>query len=99
MLICRLYLGLMRTITDDYALSLRPTVTAWPIEPSAYIFLWTVTCSLVRASQKLPRISVVRRLNELIKHGYVERVGNAYRVTDKVNIPARRNCELNAGAQ
>ena len=22
-----------------------------------------------------------------MKHGYVERVGNAYRVTDKVNIP------------
>ena len=36
---------------------------------------------------KLPRISVVRRLEEMIKHGYVERVGNAYRVTDKVNIP------------
>ena len=49
-------------------------------------------CSPVRASQiahalKLPRVSVVRRLGELIKHGYVERVGNAYRVTDKVNIP------------
>ena len=49
-------------------------------------------CSPVRASQiahalKLPRVSVVRRLEELIKHGYVERVGNAYRVTDKVNIP------------
>jgi hypothetical protein len=29
----------------------------------------------------------VRRLEEFIKHGYVERVGNAYRVTDKVNIP------------
>ena len=29
----------------------------------------------------------MRRLEELIKHGYVERVGNAYRVTDKVNIP------------
>ena len=28
----------------------------------------------------------MRRLDELIKHGYVERVGNAYRVTDKVNI-------------
>jgi hypothetical protein len=27
------------------------------------------------------------RLEEMIKHGYVERVGNAYRVTDKVNIP------------
>jgi hypothetical protein len=29
----------------------------------------------------------VRQLEEMIKHGYVERVGNAYRVTDKVNIP------------
>ena len=28
-----------------------------------------------------------RRLQEMMKHGYVERVGNAYRVTDKVNIP------------
>ena len=57
-----------------------------------YVFLRTVMCSPVRASQiahalKLPRVSVVRRLEELIKHGYVERVGNAYRVTDKVNIP------------
>jgi DNA-binding IclR family transcriptional regulator len=48
-------------------------------------------CSPVRASE-IPRaeaapVSVVRRLEELIKHGYVERVGNAYRVTDKVNIP------------
>jgi hypothetical protein len=30
---------------------------------------------------------VQRRRKELIKHSYVERVGNAYRVTDKVNIP------------
>ena len=49
-------------------------------------------CSPVRASQiahalKQPRVSVVRRLKELIKHGHVERVGNAYRVTDKVSIP------------
>jgi DNA-binding IclR family transcriptional regulator len=32
-------------------------------------------------------VSVLRRLQEMVKHGYVERVGNAYRVTDKVNIP------------
>jgi DNA-binding IclR family transcriptional regulator len=42
-----------------------------------------------RASQiayalKLPRTAVLRRLQELVKDGYVERVGNAYRVTDKV---------------
>jgi DNA-binding IclR family transcriptional regulator len=47
-------------------------------------------CPPVRASQiahalKLPRVSVVRRLDELIKRSYVERVGNAYRV--KVNMP------------
>ena len=57
----------------------------------------------------------MRRLEEMIKHGYVERVGNAYRVTDKVNIPelqgklqrridmvtetAKRLAELGAGAQ
>jgi DNA-binding IclR family transcriptional regulator len=57
-----------------------------------YVFLRTVMCSPVRASQiahalKLPRVSIVRRLEEMIKHGYVGRVGNAYRVTDKVNIP------------
>ena len=27
----------------------------------------------------------------MIKHGYVERVGNAYRVTDKANIPDLQN--------
>ena len=26
-----------------------------------------------------------------VKHGYVERVGNAYRVTDKVNVPDLKN--------
>jgi DNA-binding IclR family transcriptional regulator len=40
---------------------------------------------------KLPRVSVVRRLEELIKHGYGERVGNAYHVTNKVNIPELQN--------
>jgi hypothetical protein len=29
----------------------------------------------------------LRRPQEMVKHGYVERVGNAYRVADKVNIP------------
>ena len=31
------------------------------------------------------------RREELIKHGYLERVGDAYRVTDKVNIPELQN--------
>jgi DNA-binding IclR family transcriptional regulator len=49
-------------------------------------------CTPVRASTiaqalKLPKTVVNRRLQEMMKHGYVERVGNAYRMTDKVNIP------------
>ena len=73
-------------------------------------------CSPVRASQiahalKLPRVPVLRRLDELIKHGYVERVGNAHSVTDKVNIPelqrklqrridnGRRDCEEAGGSE
>ena len=52
-------------------------------------------CSPVRASQiaralKMPRALVLRRLQEMVKHGYVERVGNAHRITDKVNIPELR---------
>jgi DNA-binding IclR family transcriptional regulator len=93
MLICRLYLGLMRTITDDYGAEFAAHSDSLAYRTiGIYVFLQTVMCSPVRASQiahalKLPRVSVVRRLEELMKHGYVERVGNAYRVTDKVNIP------------
>ena len=93
MLICRLYLGLLRTITDDYGAEFATHSDSLAHRTiGIYVFLRTVMCSPVRASQiahalKLPRVSVVRRLAEMIKHGYVERVGNAYRVTDKVNIP------------
>ena len=119
--ICRLYLGLLRTITDDYGAEFATHSDSLAYRTiGIYVFLRTVMCSPVRASQiahalKLPRISVVRRLEEMIKHGYVERVGNAYRVTDKVNIPelqsklqrridmvaetAKRLAELGAGAQ
>jgi DNA-binding IclR family transcriptional regulator len=56
------------------------------------VFLRTLRCTPVRASTiaqalKLPKTVVNRRLQEMMKHGYVERVGNAYRMTDKVNIP------------
>src|SRR5215468_4770870 len=97
LLICRLYLGLLRTITDDYGTEFASHSDSLAYRTiGIYVFLRTVMCSPVRASQiahalKLPRVSVVRRLDELIKHGYVERVGNAYRVTDKVNIPELQN--------
>ena len=97
MLICRLYLGLLRTITDDYGAEFAAHSESLAYRTiGIYVFLRTVTCSPVRASQiahalKLPRVAVLRRLQELVKHGYVERVGNAYRVTDKVNIPDLQN--------
>jgi hypothetical protein len=79
-LICRLYLGLMRSITDDYGAEFAAHSDSLAYRTiGIYVFLRTVMCSPVRASQiahalKLPRVSVVRRLDELIKHGYVERV-------------------------
>jgi DNA-binding IclR family transcriptional regulator len=52
-------------------------------------------CSLVRANTvarvlKIPRMVVLRRLNDMVKLGYLERIGNAYRMTDKANIPDLR---------
>jgi hypothetical protein len=97
MLISRLYLGLLRTITDDYGTEFAAQSDSLTYRTiGIYVFLRTVTCSPVRASQiahalKLPRATVLRRLQDLVKDRYVEHVGNAYRVTDKVNIPDLRN--------
>jgi hypothetical protein len=97
MLISRLYLGLLQTITDDYDTEFTAQSDSLTYRTiGIYVFLRTVMCSPVRASQiahalKLPRATVLRRLQELVKDRYVERVGNAYRVTDKVNIPDLRN--------
>jgi DNA-binding IclR family transcriptional regulator len=82
----------LQTITDDYGAGFAVQSDNLAYRTiGIYVFLRTVMCSPVRASQiahalKLPRVAVLRRLQEMVKHGYVERVGNAYRVTDKVNI-------------
>src|SRR6516162_11105514 len=97
MLISRLYLGLLRSITDDYGTEFAAQSDSLTYRTiGIYVFLRTVMCSPVRASQiahalKLPRATVLRKLQELAKDSYVERVGNAYRVTDKVNIPDLQN--------
>jgi DNA-binding MarR family transcriptional regulator len=93
MLMCRLYLGLIRSINDDYGAKFAAHSDSSSLRTvGIYVFLRTIMCSPVPASRiahalKLPRATVLRRLQEMVKHGYVERVGNAYRVTDNVNIP------------
>jgi DNA-binding MarR family transcriptional regulator len=93
LLLCRLYVGLIRSIGDDYGAEFAAQSDSCTIRTiGIYVFLRTLMCSPVRAATiaqalKLPKTTVNRRLQELMKHGYVERVGNAYRVTDKVNIP------------
>ena len=93
MLMCRLYLGLIRSMTEDYGAAFASHNDSSTFRTiGIYVFLRTVMCSPVGAGKianalKLPRVTVVRRLQEMLKLGYVERVGNAYRVTDKVNIP------------
>jgi DNA-binding MarR family transcriptional regulator len=96
MLMCRLYLGLIRSMTEDYGAEFAAHSDSATFRTiGIYVFLRTVMCSPARASTiaqalRLPRVTVLRRLQEMVKHGYVERVGNAYRVTDKVNIPDLR---------
>ena len=86
-------IGLIGTVNDDYGNDFaRHSDSATFRTIGIYVFLRTLMCSPVRAitiaqSLKIPRVTVLRRLDEMVKHGYVERVGNAYRVTDKVNIP------------
>jgi Sugar-specific transcriptional regulator TrmB len=93
LLMCRLYVGLIRSLNDDYGSDLAghsDSCTDRTI--GIYVFLKTIMRTPARATRiaqalKLPRTLVNRRLQGLIKRGYVERVGNAYRVTDKVNMP------------
>src|SRR6516164_10872211 len=93
MLLSRLYLGLIQTMNDDYGAEFaKHNDSATYRTIGIYVFLRTVLCSPVRASTiaqvlKIPRVTVLRRLNDMVKLGYVEQVGNAYRMTDKVNIP------------
>ena len=93
MLICRLYLGLIRTINDDYgAPFVAHSDSASFRAVGIYVLFRSIMCSPVHAGTvahalKLPRALVLHALQELIKHGYVERIGNAYRATEKVNIP------------
>lgn len=93
LLLCRLYVGLIRSIHDDYGAEFAASSDSCTLRTiGIYVFLRTLMCTPVRASTiaqtlKLPKTVVNRRLQEMIKHGYVERVGNAYRMTDKVNIP------------
>ena len=93
MLMSRLYLGLIRGINDDYGAGFATHSDSCTVRSiGIYVFLRTVMCSPVRASTiahtlKLPRTTVIHRLHDMEKQGYVERVGNAYRVTDKINIP------------
>ena len=64
MLICRLYLGLLQTITDDYGAEFAAHSDSLAYRTiGIYVFLRTVMCSPVRASQiahalKLPRVAV-----------------------------------------
>ena len=102
MLMCRLYLGLIRSMSDDYGAEFAAHSDSATFRTiGIYVFLRTVMCSPVRASTiaqvlKLPRVTVLRRLQEMVKHGYVERVGNAYRVASNVrrilSMPQDNGC-------
>jgi DNA-binding MarR family transcriptional regulator len=93
LLLSRLYVCLIRSLHDDYGAEFAANSDSCTLRTiGIYVFFRTLMCTPVRASTiaqtlKLPKATVNRRLQEMMKHGYVERIGNAYRVTDKVNVP------------
>jgi len=93
MLMCRLYLSLIRSISEDYGAPFAGHDDSASYRAiGIYVLFRTMMCSPVHASAaahalKLPRATVLHALQTLIKHGWIERVGNAYRATEKVNIP------------
>jgi DNA-binding MarR family transcriptional regulator len=92
-LLCRLYVHLIRSLQDDYGAEFAANSDSCALRTiGIYVFFRTLMCKPVYAGTiaqtlKLPKATVNRRLQEMMKHGYVERIGNAYRVTDKVNVP------------
>lgn len=93
LLLCRLYVSLIRSLHDDYGAEFAANSDSCALRTiGIYVFFRTLMCKPVHASTiaqtlRLPKVTVNRRLQEMMKHGYVERIGNAYRVTDKVNVP------------
>jgi hypothetical protein len=93
LLMCRLYLGLIRSLSDDYGAPFGVQSDSASVRAiGIYVFFRTIMCAPAYASTiaqalKLPRAAALHGLQELIKHGYVERVGNAYRATEKANLP------------
>ena len=63
MLISRLYLGLLRTITDDYGTEFAAQSDSLTYRTiGIYVFLRTVMCSPVRASQIAHALKLPRRI-------------------------------------
>jgi DNA-binding MarR family transcriptional regulator len=92
LLLSRLYVRLIRSLHDDYGAEFAANSDSCTLRTiGIYVFFRTLMCTPVRASTiaqalKLPKATVNRRLQEMMKHGYIERIGNAYRVTDEVNV-------------
>ena len=92
-LMCRLYVGLVRSLGEDFGAPFAAHADSASVRAiGIYVTFRTMMCLPVHAGAiaqalRLPRATVLHALQLLMKHGYVERVGNAYRVTEKVNLP------------
>jgi hypothetical protein len=93
LLMCRLYLGLIRSVGADFGAPFVAHADSAATRAVGIHVLFRTMLSLpanagaIAHALKLPRATVLHGLQQLMKHGYVERVGNAYRVTEKVNLP------------
>jgi DNA-binding MarR family transcriptional regulator len=92
LLMSQLYVDLIAGINDDYGAEFACHSDSCTLRSvGIYVFYRTLSGDPAHVAQigqalGLPKTVVNHRLDDLIGLGYVERVGNAYRITDRVNV-------------
>src|SRR6516162_6707402 len=97
--VARLVLSLLRTVRNAYTPELTLEEASEFLFLMMHLFIGHVQGKPLSASRlarvaEMPRTTVLRRLAALIELGYLERIGNAYYLTAKSNVPNQRRVLL-----
>ena len=97
--VAHLVLSLFRTVRNAYMPELTLAETSEFVFLLMHLFIGHAAGRPLSASRlahiaEMPRTTVLRRLDILIKLGYVQRDGNSYCLTTKANVPNQRGVLL-----
>jgi hypothetical protein len=91
-IIADMLINLLTNVRLTYLPDLEPADAHELLLAGAHVLIAQLESQLATAAEisrviGRPRDSVIRRLDELIKRGYVELSGNRYKMTTKLNVP------------